>query len=169
MHLPPGSMRRRICFLGQRMPHTLFIIETCQQISDNRLDARVTCRRAHIRENPQSFHRAERRRAAPARVTLQAGSESSSLFWNFANSAVTASRLPCCEIKSEQSALKRPGIVWLIKSSARSECLVADIIDFYVNCYVGRRSTTTSSVASHKVTLRRHSCSSFEKNATSRA
>src|SRR5882724_13431978 len=107
------------------MPHALFIIETCQQISDNRLDARVICRRAHIRKNPQSFHRSERRRAAPACVTLQAGSESSVTvleLCQFRNHRIAAA---AGEIKSEQSALKRPGSL-VNKNFGPGKCLVAE-------------------------------------------
>src|SRR5260370_40513941 len=81
----------------------------CQQISDNRLNARVICRRAHIRKNPQGFHRSEKRRAAPARVTLQAGSESSVVVLELCQVRSHGIAAAVCEIKSEQSALKRPG------------------------------------------------------------
>src|SRR4029077_10003701 len=107
------------------MPHALFIIETCQQISDNRLDARVTCRRAHIRKNPQSFHRSERRRAAPARVTLQTGSESSVVVLELCQFRRHSIAAAVCEIKSEQSALKRSGSL-VNKHPSLGECLVAE-------------------------------------------
>src|SRR6266704_3435057 len=91
------------------MPHTVLIIEARQQISDHGLDARVTCRRAYIRKNPESFHRSKRRRAAPARVTLQAGSESSVGVLELCQFRSHRIAAAVCEIKSEQSALKRPG------------------------------------------------------------
>src|SRR3977135_272720 len=106
------------------MPHALFIIEICQQISDNRPDARVICRRAHIRKNPQRFHRSERRRAAPARVTLQAGSESSVVVLELCQFRSHGIAAAVCEIKSEQGALERPGSR-VDKNLSAGKCLAA--------------------------------------------
>jgi hypothetical protein len=90
------------------MPPTLLIIEVCQVISNHRPDARVTCRRVHIRENPQSFHSSQRRRSAPARVTLQARSKSSVAVLELCHFRHYRIATAVCEVKRKESALKRP-------------------------------------------------------------